>query len=120
MIILGVGGGTPPRGGGFFSILGSKNGTPRPPPWLCNFLAIFIGDFSGPFLVADQVRGSDFGSGGVFFDFWGGYPPPQGGVPGGGGSPPLGGSLLGSFLTILGSFLTILGIFLGPGGGQSD
>ena len=120
LIILGVGGGTPPRGGVFLSILGSKNGTPRPPPWLCNFLAIFIGDFSGPFLVADQVRGSFFGPGGSFLTFWGGYPPPQGGVPGGGGSPPLGGSLLGSFLTILGSFLTIWGTFLGSGGAGWD
>ena len=108
---FGGGGGYPPPGGGFLSILGSKNGTPRPPPWLCNFLAIFIGDFSGPFLVADQVRGSDLGPGGSFLTFWGGVPPPGGGGPGGGGPPPLGGSLLGSFLTILGSFL-------GSGGGS--
>ena len=97
LIILGVGGGTPPRGGVFWSILGSKNGTPRGGPWLCIFLAFFIGDFSGPFLVADQVRGSFFGPGGSFLTFWGGYPPPQGGVPEGGGPPPWGGPFWGHF-----------------------
>ena len=81
LVHFGVGGGTPPRGGSFWPFWGSKSGAPRAPPWLCNFSAFFIGDFSGAFLVADLVRGSILGPGGSFLTFWGGVPPPRGGSP---------------------------------------
>ena len=98
LVHFGVGGGTPPGGGSFWPFWGSKSGAPRAPPWLCNFSAFFIGDFSGAFLVADLVRGSILGPGGSFLTFWGGGTPPQRGVPLRGGVPPLGGPLLGVIL----------------------